>query len=106
MPNTAATVNHFVTWAWGVKNNLILPTTYFIDPNDVDCDNYHTLRHQTCIILTTLPTGTPTVAPAAAAPAGIAHPGEFHPTSMHHRHQQSHLPPSLQRGGTMPSYIN
>ena len=79
MPNTAATVNHFVTWAWGVKNNLILPTTYFIDPNDVDCDNYHTLRHQTCIILTNLPTGTPNVAPAAAAPAGIAHPGGVPP---------------------------
>ena len=89
MPNTAPTVNHFVTWAWGVKNNLILPTTYFINPNDTEIDNYHTFRHQMCISPTnTLPAVIPPAPPAPAvagvtlpggeppmAPADIIHPG-------------------------------
>lgn len=49
VPNTLDTVKSFVKWAWGVKNNLIPPTTFFIDPNDMEADSYFNLRHQTCI---------------------------------------------------------
>ena len=75
IPNTAQTVNHFITWAWGVKNNLIPPTTYFIDPNNSAIDGYHNLHHQMCISPTnTLPVFIPPAPPAPAA-AEAAHFG-------------------------------
>ena len=82
MPNTAPTVDKFVTWAWGVKKNLIVPTTYFFDPHDTDSDTYHFHRHQTCIQTNPTPAGTPIVAPAATttAPTGIAPPTGTPPT--------------------------
>jgi hypothetical protein len=81
IPNTAPTLNHFVIWAWGVKKNLIVPTTFFIDPNDTESDNYQILCHQLCIqpFPTTAtahglvpPPGAPPIftAPTAGTPTG------------------------------------
>lgn len=49
VPNTAATLENLVTWAWGIKRNLIPHTEYFLDPYDEEADEYQALRHQQCI---------------------------------------------------------
>jgi hypothetical protein len=69
MANTNTTVNHFATWAWGIKRNFITPTSFFLDPYDIDVDNYHTLRHQLCISSAGNVPNTPQTVPIHA-PAG------------------------------------
>ena len=66
-PITDITLNEFAMWAWAIKNKKIQPTTYYFDPNDDALDNYHSLRHQQCI----LPLAqTPPMGAVPAPPAG------------------------------------